>query len=80
MYIEMGDRIKENINTMNFMRDIILNDVIDMVPTVSFIQGIVEGHCRRTFWKVCREFEPGRSREASLEDLRRVKFSVCVKI
>ena len=23
------------------MRDIILNDVIDMVPTVSFIQGIV---------------------------------------
>ncbi len=41
MYIEMGDRIKENINTMNFMRDIILNDVIDMVPTVSFIQGIV---------------------------------------
>ena len=24
MYIEMGDRIKENINTMNFMRDIIL--------------------------------------------------------
>ena len=37
----MGDRIKENINTMNFMRDIILNDVIDMVPTVSFIQGIV---------------------------------------
>ena len=62
MYIEMGDRIKENINTMNFMRDIILNDVIDMVPTVSFIQGIVVRDIVEERFGKCREFEPGRFR------------------
>ena len=51
------------------MRDIILNDVIDnMVPTVTFIQGIVvRDIVKERFGKYGREFEPGRSQKLNFQ-------------
>ena len=41
-YVEMVDRLQENVLIMEFMRDVVISDILNSVDTVSFAREIVE--------------------------------------